>query len=87
MPNQFDTLETAQAEIVRLNGVITELQTERDALSRNNETLTHDLDESRKLNQNYFNQLSVQFSKPEGEDEETEEEPLSCEDFARTLNI
>lgn len=86
MPNQFDTVEAAQAEILRLNGRITELETERDVLSQDKETLAKDLDKSRKLNQDYFNQLSVQYSQDK-EEEEEEEEALSCEDFARTLDI
>lgn len=86
MPNQFDTLETAQAEILRLQGENTELRNERDTLSQNNETLTNELTQVRTLNQQYFNKLSAQYSNQD-EDEDEDETPLSCEDFAKTLNI
>ena len=85
MPN-FDTLEAAQAEILRLNEELTARTNERDTLSQNNEQLTADLAEVRKLNQTYFNKLSAQFLQPEKETEEPE--PVqSCEEFAKTLNI
>lgn len=80
------TLEEAQAEIVRLQEANTELTNERDTLLQNNETLTGELDSVRKLNQQYFNKLSAQYSQ-EPDKKDNEEEVPSCEDFAKTLNI
>lgn len=80
----FDTLEAAQAEIVRLNDVVTELENERNTLSENNRTLTADNERIRTLNQNYFNRLQAQVDpKPDAPDEPV----VSCEEFAKTLNI
>ena len=87
MPNQFTTLEEAQAEIIRLNEKVTELTNERDTLSQNNTTLTGELDSVRKLNQQYFNKLSAQYSPEEDETDNDDEEVPTCEDFAKTLNI
>lgn len=88
MENQFDTLEKAQAEILRLNQELTARTNERDTLSQNNENLTKELGEVRTLNQNYFNQLSAQYSHQEEEKEEDEDQdPISCEEFAKTLKI
>lgn len=82
----FNTLEEAQAEIIRLNEQVTQLTNERDTLSQNNTTLTGELESVRKLNQQYFNKLSAQYS-PKPDETNKEEEVQSCEDFARTLNI
>lgn len=81
------TLEEAQAEIIRLNEQVTELTNERDTLSQNNTTLTGELESVRKLNQQYFNKLSAQYSHEPDETNNDEEEVQSCEDFAKTLNI
>lgn len=83
---EFNTLEEARAEIIRLNERVTELTNERDTLSQNNTTQAQELESVRKLNQQYFNKLSAQYS-PEGEKNDGEEEAPSCEDFAKTLNI
>lgn len=83
---EFSTLEDAQAEIIRLNEVLTETKNERDTLSQNNETLTADNDRLRKLNQNYFNKLSAQYSPQENKNNNEEEVP-SCVEFAKTINI
>lgn len=80
------TLEEAQAEIIRLNEQVTELTNERDTLSQNNTTLTGELESVRKLNQQYFNKLSAQYSQ-EPDKKDDEEEVQSCEDFAKTLDI
>ena len=83
----FDTLETAQAEVLRLQEENTRLTNERDTLSQNNETLTNELAQVRTLNQQYFNKLTQQYSGQPGKEDDEEEEPLSCEDFAKTINI
>ena len=84
MPN-FETLEAAQAEIVRLNDVVTEITNERDTLSQNNETLTQELAQVRSLNQQYFNRLSAQFQREEEDPEEPE--PMTCAEFAKKFKI
>ena len=81
------TLEEAQAQIITLNERITELTNERDTLSQNNENLTNELGEVRKLNQTYFNKLSAQYSKQEDENNDGDKEAPSCEEFAKTLTI
>lgn len=83
----FNTLEEAQAEILRLNEKLTETETERDTLSSDNKKLTEDLSRVRTLNQTYFEKLSSQYAKPENENNNDEEEVLSCEAFALTINI
>ena len=80
------TLEEAQAEIIRLQDANTELTNERDTLSENNATLSQELENVRKLNQQYFNKLSAQYSQEQDENNSDEEVP-SCEDFAKTLSI
>lgn len=82
----FDTLEDAQAEVLRLQEEVTRLENERDTLSQNNDTLTADVERLRTLNQNYFNKLSAQYSH-QPEKEEEDEEPMSCEDFAKTIHF
>lgn len=81
------TLEEAQAEIIRLNEQVTELTNERDTLSQNNTTLTGELESVRKLNQQYFNKLSAQYSHDGDKKDDDEEEVPTCEDFAKTLDI
>lgn len=81
------TLEEAQAEIVRLNDELAERTNERDTLSQNNATLTEDNERLRKLNQKYFNRISEQFPGHANEKDDGEKEVLTCEEFAKTLNI
>ena len=83
----FDTLESAQEEILRLQGEITNLETERDTLSSDNEKLKADNERIRKTNQTYFERLCMQDSSSSGVNKEEDKEPVSCEEFARTLNI
>ena len=84
---EFNTLEEARAEIIRLNDIITELANERDTLSQNNTTLSQELESVRKLNQSYFNRLCAQYPQEPGEKENEAFAEPSCEDFAKTLNI
>ncbi|MBP3683375.1 MAG: hypothetical protein J6J12_00220 [Oscillospiraceae bacterium] len=81
------TLEEAQAEIIRLQEANTELTNERDTLSQNNASLTTELESVRRLNQQYFNKLSAQYSQEQDETNNDDEEVQSCEDFAKTLDI
>lgn len=83
----FDTLEAAQAEIVRLTDELAVRTTERDTLSQDNENLTNDLNQARTLNQQLFNRVIAQNSDPDGKTDDKDEEPLSCEEFAKTLKI
>ena len=82
----FETLEAAQAEIVRLTDELTERTNERDTLSQNNETLTAELQQVRTLNQQYFNRLIAQSTDQTAPDPDEEPAP-SCEDFAKTLKF
>lgn len=86
MPD-FNTLEEARAEIIRLQELNTELTNERDTLSQNNTDMANELESVRQLNQKYFNKLCAQFSPEEDETNDEEEEVPSCEEFAKTLNI
>lgn len=81
----FNTLEEAQAEVIRLQEANTELTNERDTLSQKNNTLSQELENVRKLNQQYFNKLCAQHL-PKEEPEKVDPVP-SCEDFAKTLDI
>lgn len=81
----FDTLEEAQAEIVRLTDELTERTNERDTLSQNNENLTNELNQVRTLNQQYFNRLIAQDSGRAGEKDNEDEKAPTCEEFAKTL--
>lgn len=83
----YDTLEKAQEAILDLQNQVTELKTERDTLSQNNNQLTQELESVRTLNQKYFNKLSAQFQDQEGKNNNEDAEAPSCEDFAKTLNI
>lgn len=83
----FDTLEAAQAEIVRLTGELAERTNERDTLSQNNENLTAELNEVRTLNQKYFNKLIAQNSDPEDSGGQENTPPPTCEEFAKTLKF
>lgn len=80
------TIEEAQERILELTEQVQNLTTERDSLSQNNESLTNELSEVRKLNQKYFNRLIAQEEKPEPEEEEEEKIP-TCEEFAESLDI
>ena len=76
MPDTM-TLEQAQERILELTEQNTNLTTERD-------NLTTECEELRKLNQKYFNRLIAQENTRD-HDEEKEETPLTCEEFAKTL--
>lgn len=80
------TLEEAQEQIVNLTEKVTELTNERDTLSKNNDEMKADLERVRTLNQKYFEKLSMQTFADQGK-EEDDEEPVSCEEFAKTLSI
>lgn len=81
------TLEEAQAEILRLQEINTELTNERDALSQRFDTASQELESVRKLNQQYFNKLSAQYSQELDKNNNDDDEVPSCEDFAKTLTI
>lgn len=80
----FDTIEAAQAEVLRLQEEVTRLENERDTLSQNNTTMAADLERVRTLNQTYFNKLQAQYSPQEEKEEPT---PPTCEEYAQNLNI
>ena len=81
------TLEEAQAQIIELQEKNTELENEKETLSQQNKTLTEDIERVRTLNQKYFEKLSMQTLNPEKEKEDDEGEIVSCEEFAKTINL
>lgn len=87
MPNpEFNTLEEARAEILRLNEELSTAQTERDNYSTKVSELTSEVEKVRELNQKYFLKLSAQYH-PNTEPEAEEPDAPTCEDFAKTLTI
>lgn len=86
---EFNTLEEARAEILRLNGELKQAQTERDNYSTKVTELSKNLEDVRELNQKYFLKLSAQYvpSAAGGADPDDVEDVPSCEDFAKTLTI
>lgn len=87
MPNpEFNTLEEARAEILRLNEELTTAQTELENYSTKVSELTKENEKVRELNQKYFLRLSAQYNPNPAPDEDEPEVP-TCEDFAKTLTI
>lgn len=79
------TLEEAQAEILRLQD---ELQTAKADAENYRGQVTEkasELEKVREINQQYFLRLSAQHQTPTPPEEE--EDPPTCEEFAKTLNI
>lgn len=87
MPPEFNTLEEARAEILRLNGELATAQTERDNYSNRVNELTSENERVRELNQQYFLRLSQQYEKPDTDPDDEDPETPSCEDFAKTLTL
>lgn len=83
---EFNTLEEARAEILRLNGELSKAQTERDNYSAKVTETSNELEKVRELNQQYFLELNAQYH-PATDPEPDEDEAPSCEDFAKTLTI
>lgn len=82
------TLEEAQAQIIELQEKNTELENEKETLSQQNKTLTEDIERVRTLNQKYFEKLSMQTLNPENNNQDDEgEKVVSCEEFAKTINL
>lgn len=79
------TLEQAKAKILELQETNTKLTNERDTLSQDKTQLSQELDDVKKLNQQYFNKLSQQFFPQEDKNDEPEKEVPSCEEFAKSL--
>ena len=85
---EFKTLEEAKAEIVRLGEELESVKTERDTKSQKLTDTEAELENVRKLNQQYFNKLSRQiFGDDDKTDDKDEEDAPTCEDFAKTLTI
>ena len=76
------TLEEAQEKILELQGQVTELTNERDALTADKKDLAENLEKVRSLNQKYFNQLSAQYA-PKEEEAEEEVEVEAEEDASK----
>lgn len=84
---EINTIEEARAEIVRLTDELNQRNADYETLSHDNDTLRNDLDQVRTINQQYFNRLMQQDSKPAGGAPLDDEEAPTCEEFAKTLNI
>lgn len=85
---ELNTIEEARAEVLRLQEELATRTTERDNYATRVNELTQENESVRELNQQYFLKLSAQYKPNTREDEDDEdEEVLSCEDFARTLTI
>ena len=84
---EFNTIEEAKAEIVRLMQENTRLTNERDTMAENNKTMAADLEQVRQLNQKYFNELTAELSGQGDKPEEDDQPAPTCEQFAATLNI
>lgn len=83
---EFNTLEEARAEILRLTEELATANTERENYSTRVSELTAEVEKVRELNQQYFLKLSAQYV-PTPDTDEDEQDPPSCEDFAATLTI
>ena len=79
------TLEEAQAEILRLQEELNTAQSERDNYSNQLTDTQRALEKVRTINQEYFLKLTAQHNPPKPDEDDAE--PVSCEDFARTLTI
>lgn len=85
---EFNTLEEARAEILRLNEELSSVQTERDNYSTRVNELTTEVEKVRTINQQYFLKLSAQLNPGmKKEEDEDDQDVPSCEDFAKTLTI
>lgn len=82
----FDTLEEAQAEILRLNEELSTKQNECENYSAKVNELTGELENVRQINQRYFLKLSAQYDNPNPQDDDDEDD-VTLEDFAKTINI
>lgn len=88
MPPEFNTVEEARAEILRLNGELDKATKERENYTNRISTLEKDLEKVREINQEYFLQLQQQYiPTPTPAKDADEPDAPSCEDFARTLTI
>ena len=82
------TLEEAQEKIIELTEANQTLTQEKETLSKDNEKLKADNENLHTLNQKYFNKLIAQEESTENNNGDPEgEDVLSCEEFAKTLNI
>lgn len=82
------TLEQAQERIIELEAQLSELTTERDSLSQNNESLTRDLENARTVNSRLLARVAQQSTSEDEDGDETDEPEIpSVEEFAASLNI
>lgn len=88
MPTEFNTIEEARAEILRLNKELDKANTERENYTKRISTLENDLEKVREINQDYFLQLQQQYHpNTQNADDDADEDAPSCEEFAKTLTI
>lgn len=82
---EITTLEAARERILQLEDELRERTSERDNLNQMVSDLDKEMEDVRAINQRYYNRL-MQQEKHEDKDEE-EKPPISCEEFAATLDI
>lgn len=80
------TLEEAQAEILRLNEELEATKTERDSYSTKATDTEKELEKVRRINQEYFLKLTAKYTPPTPP-EDSDEDQMTLEDFAKTLTI
>lgn len=85
MPPENMTLEQAQERILELESELEARTAERDTLLQNNNELTTNLENARRLNQKLFERVEAQKSE-EARPQEDDEAP-TCEEFAKTIII
>lgn len=87
MPPEFNTLEEARAEILRLSEELATVQNERDNYSTRITELESENEKVRTINQQYFLKLSAQYNPPNEDPDEDGDDVPSCADFAKSLSI
>jgi len=85
MPDEI-TIESLQERVLELETQLNTANAEKETLSKNNNQLIADLDRARTLNQKLFERVTVTNSEEPGKNNDGEEEPLSCEEFAKKLS-
>lgn len=89
MSDNFNELESLRDTNLELQEQNTNLTTERDTLSQDNEKLKAEVERLRTINQKYYNKLIAQDEtkdKADSDDQEEEAVP-TCEEFAKTIKI
>lgn len=87
MADDFNLVEEYQQQILTLREDNDRLTSERETMSSELETLRADNERLRNLNQTYFNRLIAQDEASHADDPDDDPDPLTCEEFAKTLKF